>query len=139
VEFKIKNTDEQCNTTPNPISLNLKETEDHCVVDSSRFDFDLKPSPECNAGGEVSVTRSDNSLLEKVKAPGTLKLTDLNIEIVDENDNPILNLNQLVYTEQILDLTILASCNNLINLNNLIVSDTEPIGQPNGHYWFQPL
>jgi hypothetical protein len=90
-------------------------------------------------GGDVILERTDNTLIETIAAPATRELDDLIIEVVDEDDNPILTLNQLVYTEQTLDLSILAECNNLINLNNLIVSNTQPVGQPNGHYWFQPL
>jgi hypothetical protein len=92
-----------------------------------------------SGGGDVTLERTDNSLIETIAAPATRELDDLIIEVVDEDDNPILTLNQLVYTEQTLDLSILAECNNLINLNNLIVSNTQPVGQPNGHYWFQPL
>jgi hypothetical protein len=92
-----------------------------------------------SGGGDVTLERTDNTLIETIAAPATRELDDLIIEVVDEDDNLILTLNQLVYTEQTLDLSILAECNNLINLNNLIVSNTQPVGQPNGHYWFQPL
>jgi hypothetical protein len=92
-----------------------------------------------SGGGDVTLERTDNTLIETIAAPATRELDDLIIEVVDEDDNPILTLNQLVYTEETLDLSILAECNNLINLNNLIVSNTQPVGQPNGHYWFQPL
>jgi hypothetical protein len=98
---------------------------------------DLPYTP--SGGGSVTLERTDNTLIETIAAPATRELDDLIIEVVDEDENPILTLNQLVYTEQTLDLSILAECNNLINLNNLIVSNTQPVGQPNGHYWFQPL
>lgn len=102
--------------------------------------FDSCDLPYTNiGGGSVVLERSDDSSLITLTAPQNYNLADLNIEVVDENDNVILSTNQLVYTENEIDLSILAQCNNLININNLIVSNTQPIGQPNGHFWFQPL
>jgi hypothetical protein len=90
-------------------------------------------------GGSVVLERTDDTVVDTVTAPANFELEDLIIEVVDENDNPIFSTNQLVYTEETIDITALAECNNLINLSNLTVSNTQPVGEPDGSYWFQPL
>jgi hypothetical protein len=95
--------------------------------------------PNTGGGGDVVLERTDDTVVDTVTAPANFELEDLIIEVVDENDNPIFSTNQLVYTEDTIDITALAECNNLINLSNLTVSNTQPVGQPNGSYWFQPL
>lgn len=135
--FKINSTEKNCNA-PEKLSFQLNDVNGVCGV-PGKLNFEIKEGEESAGGGSVVLERSDDSSLITLTAPQNYNLADLNIEVVDENDNVILSTNQLVYTENEIDLSILAECNNLININNLIVSNTQPIGQPNGHFWFQPL
>lgn len=90
-----------------------------------------------NAGGEVVLERTDGSEVATVVGPTDFELNDLIITVEDNNDNVLITTNQMVYTQEEIDLTILASCNVIIGQNTdvEIVNTLPPSGIENTIYF----
>jgi hypothetical protein len=68
------------------------------------------------------------------------ELGDLQVEVEDEDLNPILAIDYLAYSTNQLDLTILSQCAVIIGLNtNVIISETEPAMPDEGDVWLEPI
>lgn len=89
-------------------------------------------------GQEVELVRQDDSLIQVIEAPATVPLDNLQVEVVDNLDNPILNASYLVYTTNLLNLQILSQQSVILAQNSSITVGINPPPTPvNGQLWVQ--
>ena len=91
-----------------------------------------------NEGEIVNLLRQDSSLIQEIIAPDNTFLDNLQVQVVDTEDNPILNASYLAYTENLLNLNVLSQQSVILAQNSTIsVGETPPPSPVNGQLWVQ--
>jgi len=100
--------------------------------------FGLQNNNFKQGGDLVELTRQDDTIIETIEAPATVPLDNLQVEVVDSDDNPILNTSYLAYTQNLLNLEILSQQSVILAQNSTIsIGQTPPPTPVNGQLWVQ--
>ncbi len=100
--------------------------------------FGIQNNNVRESGDIVTLIRQDSSLIEEIEAPAILPLDNIQVQVVDSNDNPILATSYLAYTTNQLNLNILSQQSVILAQNSTIsIGQTPPPTPVNGQLWVQ--